>query len=75
MPGRVTKENLRFVFTYQEADDEQLRKYAAVRNAAIALAETILDVVPDCADRSTAIRKLRECRMDANAAIALNGEI
>lgn len=72
----LTLENVDRVFTYQLATGlSQVTAFDQVREACILLAKTILRVVPQCADRSTALRKLRECRMDANAAIALDGEI
>lgn len=73
--GRVTKENVEDVFTYQAPDASQVDKFARVRTALVAAAKVILDEVPDCADKTTALRKLREARMDANAAIALKGLI
>lgn len=73
--GQVNEINLERVFTYQPATKDQQVAYENVRNSAIILAEIILKNVPNCADRSDALRKLRECRMVANAAIALNGEI
>lgn len=74
--GGLTLENVDHVFTYQLATGlSQVTAFDQVREACILLAKTILRVVPQCADRATALRKLRECRMDANAAIALDGEI
>lgn len=71
----VTLENVEEVFTYHAPSREQMVQYEMVREAMILAARTILRVVPRCADRTTAIRKLREARMDANAAIALQGRI
>lgn len=73
--GRVTLENLDEVMTYQNADEDQLKAFKAVREDCIDLGRTILLNVPECADRSEALRKLREVRMDCNAAIALKGLI
>ena len=75
VPGKVTLENLDKVFTYQKATPEQEDAYREIRDAAVNLGTAILEFVPDCADRSTALRTLRETRMWANAAIALNGEV
>jgi hypothetical protein len=75
MAGKVTAENLEKVFTYQKATPDQEKAYAAIREAGIAFAKVLLDYVPDCADRSTAMRTLRETRMWANAAVALEGEV
>lgn len=72
---RVTLENVDEVFTYQKADEKQLDAFYCVRIAIVNAAKVILEVVPDCADRTTALRKLREVRMDCNAAISLRGLI
>ena len=59
-------------FTYHSPTPEQLPKYQHLRDEAKALAHTINLLVPECPDKSAAIRKLRECIMTANAAIACN---
>lgn len=71
----VTLENVEDVFTYHAPDATQVVAYEMVREAMIQAARTILRVVPPCADRTVAIRRLREARMTANAAIALHGRI
>jgi hypothetical protein len=71
--NRVTEDNLEEVFTYHTPTDDQVRRFAEVREAGIAFARAILRNVPDCADRSVAIRDVRSARMNANAAIALEG--
>ncbi len=72
---RVTNENVDKIFSYHAPDEEQKRKYELIRGAAKNFAWVLLDEVPECADRSVAIRCLRECVMNANAAIALDGEV
>ena len=57
-------------FTYHPPTPEQAARYVAIRDAARQLAELIVNATPACADQTTAIRKLRECVMTANAAIA-----
>jgi hypothetical protein len=69
----VTLDNVKEVFTYHGPSAEQTEKMEVLRELQIALAKEILRLVPDCADRSAALRKLREVRMDCNAAIVLNG--
>jgi hypothetical protein len=54
---------------YKNADCEKTQAPQAAKN----FAEVILANCPSGADRSDAIRKIREARMTANAAIALNG--
>ncbi len=73
--GQVNSGNLKQVFTYTPWDDKQKKQGEAVAAKIMELAEAIIVNVPECADRSTALRKLRELRMDCNAAITLDGLI
>ena len=57
-------------FTYHQPHGDQVQRYALLRDEARELAFLICKIVPPGADRATAIRKLRECVMTANAAIA-----
>ncbi len=57
-------------FTYHSPKADQPDRYTILREEAKNLAFIIQKIVPPCADRSAAIRKLRECIMTANAAIA-----
>jgi len=68
-------ERIDIAFTYQRPDDDRFRQYAVVRAAGKTLALAILNAAPKCADRTDAIRKVREAVMTANAAIALEGLI
>ncbi len=61
------------LFKYHPPTPEQLPKYAAINQAAKNLAEVILQNCPSSADRSAAIRLIRDARMTANASVALNG--
>lgn len=61
------------VFTYHPPTPDQIPKYEAVREAAKTFAKVLDENVPSGADKSAAQRKLRECVMTANAAIALRG--
>lgn len=64
------------VFEYHPpADDSVCAKYKAIRAAAKDFALVIFDNCPACADRTDAIRKVREAVMTANASIALDGKI
>ena len=60
-------------FKYHPPTEFTLPKYAAINQAAKNFAEVILANCPRGADRSAAIRLVRDARMTANAAIALNG--
>lgn len=73
--GSVNELNLTRVFTYQKPNADTQVKYEEVSSAAMMFATIILRNCPDSADRTTALRTLRECRMWANASIALDGEI
>lgn len=62
------------LFAYHPADDHQA---AAMREVRIALADAfkaVLRFCPPCPDRTVALRKIREARMDANSAISLRGQ-
>jgi len=59
-------------FVYHSPKDDQPIRYGYLREAARSLAVDICRNVPPCADRTAALRKLRECIMTANAAIACN---
>lgn len=73
-PAFPTQEHLDNWFTYHEATVDQVVQYQAIRSAAKVLAEIILDKCPQCADRTDAIRKVREAVMTANASIACGGK-
>jgi hypothetical protein len=64
---------LNHVFTYQSPNPEQISKMQEIRAMALSLGHLLLKHCPRSADRSAAIRKLRECVMTANAAIVLDG--
>jgi len=61
-------------FTYHSPTKEQQEAYVQLRLSAQALAGTICALTPPSADQTAAIRKLRECVMTANAAIACGGK-
>lgn len=63
------------VFSDHPPTEEQIKKYQAIREKAMDLAATIFARCPSCADRTDAIRKVREAVMTANAAIALDGAV
>ncbi len=71
---KLTPENLHDAFEYHKWDEEQTRIGTAVREALEVAARVILINVPDCPDRSVALRKIREARMDANSAITHRGK-
>lgn len=75
MPEPVSIENVADVFAYHQPDDKQIEAMTSVRRSAVELASTILAYAPDCADRSAAIRLLRQAVREANSAIALRGRV
>ena len=62
------------MFDYHAWDAEQIRLGQLIRVSLASACELIYMYVPDCPDRDTAIRKLREVRMDCNSAITHNGK-
>lgn len=71
--GYSDAEILAQLFSYHPPTVETLPKFSAINQAAKNFAEVILQNCPPSADRSAAIRQIREARMTANAAISLNG--
>jgi hypothetical protein len=71
----ISEKDLDQLFRYHPPKPEQLQRYEAVNQAAKSFAKVILENTPLSADQSDAIRKVREARMTANAAIALEGKL
>jgi hypothetical protein len=57
-------------FQYHAPTSDQVQTYNDVRNKAKELAELLNSVVPDCADKTAAMRHLRETVMAINLTIA-----
>jgi len=70
----MTKEQLDNWFSYHAPNSDQLVAYEKLRNAAKDFANAINDLAPESADKTAAIRKVREATMTANAAIACGGK-
>lgn len=64
---------IREVFSYHAPTQDQVTKYNELRESAKAFAQASADNCPQSADRTAALRKVREAVMTANAAIALDG--
>jgi hypothetical protein len=62
------------MFTYHPWGPEQTQHGNAVRDALAKAVRAIIEHAPPSPDRSAAIRKLREARMDANSAITHAGK-
>lgn len=72
-PVPFTAEWIGEVFSYHAPEGDDPAKYDSLRRSARAMAETIIICCPHSADRTAALRKLREALMSANASIALKG--
>jgi hypothetical protein len=69
----LTLDNVDECFTFKPWTPAQIADGKQVVDALIAAAKVILRVVPAGPDRTVALRKLREARMDANSAITHDG--
>lgn len=70
----ITPEQLADVMNYHPWDEAKIAKGNLVREALGNAIKVIIENVPPSADRSVAIRKLRDARMDCNSAITHNGK-
>ena len=66
----ASQADLNHWFTHHDPTYEQIDAYNTIRAAAKMLAEDFNERCPDCADKTAAIRKLRETVMAMNLAIA-----
>ena len=60
------------LFVHHPPKGTQVERYQILRDAAREFAEHVDACCPDSADKTAAIRKIRESLMTANAAIAIN---
>lgn len=74
MPPTYPPIGVEKLFTYHPPHGDQADRYYAIREQAKQFAYCLLAHTPPGADQAAAIRKLRECVMTANAAIALEDE-
>lgn len=70
----LTVDNVEDAFQYKPWNGEQTAAGKQVVETLVNAAKVILTVVPPGPDRSVAIRKLRETRMDCNSAITHGGK-
>lgn len=73
--ARYTIDDLIDIHTYHAPSEEQLKSMQDIRDNAIKFAHAINTNAPDSADKSAALRKVREAQMTANAAIMLKGKV
>lgn len=72
--SKFTPEALQDIFSYHAPSLDQQVQYQVIRDAALEFSKILIANTPASADQTTAIRKLRECVMTANASIALEGK-
>lgn len=72
-PQRPTQAEIDSWFVYHKPDETQIAQYLVLREKAKELAKAIMLNCPQSADRTVAIRKVREAVMTANASIACEG--
>ncbi len=68
------EEQLNNWFTYHAPGPNDAERYEKLRAAGGVLATVIYDLCPPSADRTAAIRKVREAIFTANASIACGGK-
>jgi len=73
-PEYPTQEHLDNWFGYHAPSEDQAKSYEALRSYGKVLAYAILALCPSSADRTDAIRKVREAVMIANDSIACGGK-
>ncbi len=72
--NEFVKQEIANMFEYHPWDEEKRAKGLKVRVALENAFAVIIENVPPGPDRSVALRKLREARMDANSAITHGGK-
>lgn len=69
----MTRDEIRDLFTYHAPTPEMTAKFLVIRAAIEQAAFAIDENCPPGADRTAAMRKLKEAHMTANASIVLEG--
>ena len=72
---KLSNETLDNLFEYHAPNEDQISDMKLLRTHAQLFARTINKVVPESADKSAAIRLLRQCVQISNAAIVLDGVV
>lgn len=75
MEGERKPMDLKEIFRHHPPTPEQVPKYEEIRKAALAFAETIVEMTPRCADQTVAVRHVIDAAMTANRSIALEGKL
>lgn len=72
--NRIDEQNLDHAVFWHKPTPVKVQQYEHIANACRDFMLVILRTAPECADRSAALRAVREARMWANSAIALESE-
>lgn len=67
-----TREEVIKHFTYHPPVGDQAERYEKIRTAAREFALIVFDLMPECPDRTVAMRQLNEAVMAMNQTIACN---
>lgn len=70
----ITEKELSLLMNYCQWDEEKISKGRLICDSLSNALMVIIRNVPPSADRSNAIRKIREARMDCNSAITHDGK-
>lgn len=70
----MTEAEIKDLFTYHAPSPEMTTKFLLVKEAIVKAALAINEHCPPGADRTAAMRKLKEAHMTANASIVLEGK-
>jgi hypothetical protein len=70
----MTQSEIENLFNYHAPSPEMTSKFVHVREAIVKAALVIDEQCPPGADRTAAMRKLKEAHMTANASIVLEGK-
>jgi hypothetical protein len=70
----ITNAQLENWFVYHAPSPDQLKKYTAIRQAALDFARIVVENTPPSADQTAAVRQIRQAVMTANQSIACGGE-
>lgn len=70
----ISEDEVKDVFDYHPWTPEQIAAGNVVRAALGAAFKAVIENVPPSPDRTVALRKIREARMDANSAITHAGK-
>lgn len=69
----IQHDDIEQIFSYHAPDDGKVVAHEAVRDACKFAAHELCSVMAESPEATIAIRKLQECMMYANAAIAIHG--